>query len=138
MVIPDFRGYVLHINMATTRLALEAISQNGRNRTMMTHIQGPLVLPPGFNRSLPLSPFSTNAPLTLGTIETAPTKASNANPIFACKAGKAGCFGNGTFEMIDWIGGGRAGRMIGSRGLRMSRRDMGMRADVSSTGGEWP
>lgn len=105
---------------------------------MMTHIQGPLVLPPGFNKSLPLKPFSTNAPLTLGTIQTAPTKASNANPIFACKAGNVGCFGNGTLEMIDLIGDGRAGRISGSRGLKMSRREMGMRVDVSSTGVGWP
>lgn len=137
MVTPDSRDYVYHISMPTSRLSRSHIPEQ-KGWGMMTHIQGPLVLPPGFNKSLPLKPFSTNAPLTLGTIQTAPTKASNANPIFACKAGKVGCFGNGTLEMIDSIGGGRAGRISGSRGLRMSRREMGIRVDVSSTGVGWP
>lgn len=137
MVTPDSRDYVYRISMPTSHLSRSHIAEQ-KGWGMMTHIQGPLVLPPGFNKSLPLKPFSTNAPLTLGTIQTAPTKASNANPIFACKAGNVGCFGNGTLEMIDLIGDGRAGRISGSRGLKMSRREMGMRVDVSSTGVGWP
>jgi hypothetical protein len=88
-------------------------------RTAYTH--GPLVLPPGFSRSLPFKPLSINAWPTYGTAITAPTKARSENPILACKAGKAGRAGIVTAANIE------SGSMIGNNGCRMRASAIGGR-----------
>lgn len=55
-----------------------------------THTHGPEVPPPGFKRSLPFNPLEMNASDTIGTTTMLATKASSANPMLACSAGKVG------------------------------------------------